>query len=102
GRSRRRLRRDLWAEPTGGAAPCLGARALDLRVDAGHGSRLRAGVPALRARAAVDPETRMRLELTAEFRTELRRFMRRTKVVTTQHGRTPERYDLLLMIKAAP
>ncbi|HZQ04409.1 MAG TPA: MarR family transcriptional regulator [Gaiellaceae bacterium] len=44
----------------------------------------------------------MRLELTAEFRTELRRFMQRTKVVTTQHGLTPERYDLLLMIKAAP
>ncbi len=44
----------------------------------------------------------MRLELTAEFRTELRWFMQRTKVVTTQHGLTPERYDLLLMIKAAP
>src|SRR5581483_9608718 len=56
----------------------------------------------LRDRVAVDPETRMRLELTAEFRTELRRFMQRTKVVTTQHGLTPERYDLLLMIKAAP
>jgi len=50
----------------------------------------------------VDAETRIRLELTAEFRTELRRFMRRTKVVTAQMDLTPERYDLLLMIKASP
>jgi len=47
-------------------------------------------------------ETRIRLELTAEFRTELRRFMQRTKVVTRQVGLTAERYDLLLMIKSAP
>jgi len=44
----------------------------------------------------------MRLELAAEFRTELRRFLRRTKVVAARHGLTTERYDLLLMIKAAP
>jgi len=50
----------------------------------------------------MDPETRIRLELTAQFRTELRRFVRRTKVVTAQMGLTTERYDLLLMIKSAP
>ena len=37
----------------------------------------------------------------ASFRTELRRFLRRTEVVTSQAGLTPERYDLLLMIQAA-
>jgi len=37
----------------------------------------------------------------AAFRSELRRFLRRTEVVTTQAGLTPERYDLLLAIEAA-
>ena len=50
----------------------------------------------------MDAETRVRLELAAEFRTALRRFLRRTKVVAARHGLTTERYDLLLMIKAAP
>jgi DNA-binding MarR family transcriptional regulator len=40
------------------------------------------------------------LQRAAEFRTALRRFLRRTKVVTDDSGLTPERYDLLLMIAA--
>src|SRR5437868_12541153 len=39
---------------------------------------------------------------TAAFRTELRRFLRRTATVTVEAGLTPQRYDLLLMIAAAP
>ena len=50
----------------------------------------------------MDAEARVRLELSVEFRSELRRFLQRTKVVTAQHGLTPERYDLLLMIKTSP
>ena len=34
----------------------------------------------------------------AEFRTALRRFLRRTDAVAAQAGLTPQRYDLLLMI----
>jgi DNA-binding MarR family transcriptional regulator len=41
------------------------------------------------------------IERTAAFRTELRRFLRRTATVTADAGLTPERYDLLLMVKAA-
>src|SRR5436305_282012 len=41
------------------------------------------------------------LARTAAFRTELRRFLRRTAAATADAGLTPERYDLLLMIKAA-
>src|SRR5204862_8253640 len=41
------------------------------------------------------------LERIAAFRTELRRFLSRTAVATAEAGLTPERYDLLLMIKAA-
>jgi len=37
----------------------------------------------------------------AAFRTELRRFLRATEAVATREGLTPERYDLLLMMKAA-
>lgn len=40
------------------------------------------------------------LQLAALFRTELRRFLRRTKAVTSEAGLTPERYDLLLAIRA--
>jgi DNA-binding MarR family transcriptional regulator len=40
------------------------------------------------------------LRLAALFRTELRRFLRRTKTVTAEAGLTPERYDLLLAIRA--
>lgn len=40
------------------------------------------------------------LRLAALFRTELRRFLRRTKAVTAEAGLTPERYDLLLTIRA--
>jgi DNA-binding MarR family transcriptional regulator len=42
------------------------------------------------------------LERTAAFRTELRRFLGRTSQVASEAGLTPERYDLLLMIEAAP
>jgi len=41
------------------------------------------------------------LERAAAFRAELRRFLRRTEDVTTGAGLTPQRYDLLLMIKTA-
>ena len=37
----------------------------------------------------------------AAFRTELRRFLRRTDVVAADAGLTAQRYDLLLMIKSA-
>lgn len=37
----------------------------------------------------------------AEFRTALRRFLRRTEEVCAVHGLTPQRYNLLLLIKAA-
>jgi DNA-binding MarR family transcriptional regulator len=42
------------------------------------------------------------LERTAAFRTALRRFLRRTEAATAEAGLTPQRYDLLLMLKAAP
>jgi DNA-binding MarR family transcriptional regulator len=38
----------------------------------------------------------------AEFRTALRRFLRRTEEVCSAHRLTPQRYNLLLLIKAAP
>jgi DNA-binding MarR family transcriptional regulator len=41
------------------------------------------------------------LARTAAFRTELRRFLRRTETVADRAGLTPQRYDLLLMIKTA-
>jgi DNA-binding MarR family transcriptional regulator len=37
----------------------------------------------------------------AAFRTALRRLLRRTDAVTAQAGLTPQRYDLLLMIRSA-
>jgi DNA-binding MarR family transcriptional regulator len=39
------------------------------------------------------------LARTARFRTELRRFLRRTDAVTARSGLTSQRYDLLLMIR---
>jgi DNA-binding MarR family transcriptional regulator len=51
---------------------------------------------------AKNQETQKELERTAAFRTELRRFLRRTEAVTSEARLTPQRYDLLLMIKAAP
>ena len=41
------------------------------------------------------------LQKAAAFRTELRRFLHATETIATREGLTPERYDLLLMIKAA-
>jgi DNA-binding MarR family transcriptional regulator len=41
------------------------------------------------------------LERAAAFRTELRRFLRRTDEVTARAGLTSQRYDLLLMLYAA-
>ena len=43
----------------------------------------------------------LELESVAAFRTQLRRFLRRTDVVTSQAGLTTQRYDLLLMLKSA-
>lgn len=45
--------------------------------------------------------SRDELARAAAFRTELRRFLRRTDAVTAQAGLTSQRYDLLLMVKAA-
>ncbi len=42
------------------------------------------------------------LRRSAAFRSELRRFLARTEAVTGQEGLTPQRYDLLLQLKAAP
>ncbi len=41
------------------------------------------------------------LERAAAYRTELRRFLRRTDAVAAQAGLTSQRYDLLLMIRSA-
>jgi DNA-binding MarR family transcriptional regulator len=41
------------------------------------------------------------LERIAAFRAELRRFVLRTNYVASEAGLTPQRYDLLLMLKAA-
>ena len=38
----------------------------------------------------------------AEFRAALRRFLRRSERVARQSGLTPQRYQLLLMVKGAP
>jgi DNA-binding MarR family transcriptional regulator len=38
----------------------------------------------------------------AAFRSELRRFLQRSDVVTADVGLTPQRYDLLLQLKASP
>jgi DNA-binding MarR family transcriptional regulator len=38
----------------------------------------------------------------AALRVALRAFLARSEVVTRQHGLTPERYELLLLIKTAP
>jgi len=38
----------------------------------------------------------------AAFRSELRRFLRRSDELATDLGLTPQRYDLLLQLKAAP
>jgi len=38
----------------------------------------------------------------AAFRSELRRFLRRNDELATDLGLTPQRYDLLLQLKAAP
>lgn len=46
-------------------------------------------------------ETESELARVASFRSELRRFLRRTDVVTAGAGLTPQRYDLLLMIHVA-
>ncbi len=43
-----------------------------------------------------------RYESAAELRIGLRRFLSRTEQVTRTHGLTPERYELLLLIKTAP
>jgi DNA-binding MarR family transcriptional regulator len=38
----------------------------------------------------------------AAFRSELRRFLQRSDVATAEVGLTPQRYDLLLQLKASP
>jgi DNA-binding MarR family transcriptional regulator len=38
----------------------------------------------------------------AAFRSELRRFLRRSEAIAAEVGLTPQRYDLLLQLKAAP
>jgi DNA-binding MarR family transcriptional regulator len=41
------------------------------------------------------------LALAADFRSALRRFLRRTEEIAAAHELTPQRYDLLLQIKAS-
>src|SRR5437868_11920481 len=52
-----------------------------------------------RVPAAPDPDELVR---TAAFRSQLRRFLQRSDAVTADVGLTPQRYDLLLQLKAAP
>ncbi len=40
--------------------------------------------------------------LVAGFRSALRRFLRRSETVARKHGLTPQRYQLLVMVKGAP
>jgi len=49
--------------------------------------------------AAPDPAE---LARAAAFRSELRRFLSRSEVQAAEMGLTPQRYDLLLQLKAAP
>jgi DNA-binding MarR family transcriptional regulator len=42
------------------------------------------------------------LEAAAAFRSELRRFLQRSDQVAAEFGLTPQRYDLLLQVKASP
>ena len=49
------------------------------------------------SRSSIEAE----LEHEAAFRADLRRFLARTETATTAAGLTPQRYDLLLAIKAA-
>ena len=46
-----------------------------------------------------DADERLRA---AAFRSELRRFLRRSDELVAEVGLTPQRYDLLLQLKAAP
>jgi DNA-binding MarR family transcriptional regulator len=52
--------------------------------------------------ANVTSHPRSELARTAAFRTQLRRFLHQVEAATHAAGLTPQRYDLLLMIKAAP
>lgn len=59
-------------------------------------------MPARQTGQHADSALRAELEQAAAFRSELRNFLARTEAVTSEAGLTPQRYDLLLMIKAAP
>lgn len=50
----------------------------------------------------MDPVDADELHRAAAFRSELRRFLHRSEKVTAEEGLTPQRYDLLLQLKAAP
>lgn len=52
-----------------------------------------------RVPAAPDQDELVR---TAAFRSQLRRFLQRSDAVTADVGLTPQRYDLLLQLKASP
>jgi DNA-binding MarR family transcriptional regulator len=54
-----------------------------------------------RAGEATEAMVERELNRTAAFRTQLRRFLRTTASVTARFGLTPERYDLLLMIRTS-
>lgn len=47
------------------------------------------------------PSIDSEVERVASFRTQLRRFLRKTEAAASQAGLTSERYDLLLMIRAS-
>jgi DNA-binding MarR family transcriptional regulator len=55
-------------------------------------------VPGLRSSSRVKPQAEV--EQAAAFRAELRRFLNRGDAATTEAGLTPQRFDLLLVIKA--
>lgn len=52
-------------------------------------------------KTASDGSTDQELALAAAFRSELRQFLQRTETVAKRARLTPQRYDLLLMIKSA-
>lgn len=62
-----------------------------------------AGGPAIREDAGIDGQapTSDEYRRTAELRSVLRRYARRSEQISRRHGLTPRQYHLLLMIKGA-
>ena len=109
-----------WASPGGGRELARGVQGdaarrgrlqyLGLKADDANRLKKQNGShgPVLGQPSALPAKTRSlrgpsveELEYAAAFRAELRRFLHATDAVTSDEGLTPERYDLLLLIKAA-